>query len=213
MTEHVRTSRELIYGIVGTGAIGGYYGGRLAEADKEVHFLLHSDYEYVRDHGLRVDSVKGDFTIAHPHAYASSREMPQCDVVIVAIKTTANHLLPSLLSPLMKDGTTVVLIQNGLGMEQALASQFPRQHIVGGMAFICSNKVGPGHIVHLDQGRLVLGSYESSVPPMVPTISADFADAGIDMKWADDLNAARWRKLLCSLWGLSLQTVRIPHLP
>ena len=87
------------YAIVGTGAIGGFYGARLSRVGKEVHFLLHSDYEYVAEHGLRVDSCDGDFLLDHVNAYASTESMPKVDVVIVALKTTRNHLLTTLLTP------------------------------------------------------------------------------------------------------------------
>ena len=96
------------YAIIGTGAIGGLYGGRLARAGFDVHFLLHSDFEYVRDNGLRVDSYDGSFVISHPQVYASVAGMPPCDVVIVALKTTANGGLPAMLAPLLTERTLVL---------------------------------------------------------------------------------------------------------
>ena len=86
------------YAIIGTGALGGYYGARLAHAGCDVHFLLHSDYDHVRQHGLICESIDGDFSIAKPSAYRDTRDMPRCDVVCVALKTTQNHLLPAILS-------------------------------------------------------------------------------------------------------------------
>ena len=85
------------YAIIGTGAVGGYYGGRLAQAGNDVHFLLHSDYEYVCEHGFQVDSCDGSFHLDAPNIYRSTSEMPQADVVIVALKTTRNHVLTELL--------------------------------------------------------------------------------------------------------------------
>lgn len=106
------------YGIIGTGAIGGYYGARLARQGQEVHFLLRSDYEYVCEHGLQVDSCNGSFHLAHPNVYRSTSDMPQCDVVLVCLKTTTNKRLSELLPPLLHKDTLVVLIQNGIGVEQ-----------------------------------------------------------------------------------------------
>ncbi len=85
------------YAILGTGALGGFYGACLQRSGLDVHFLLHSDYEQVRQHGLAVRSVHGDFVLPVVQSYADVAQMPQCDVVIVALKTTQNHLLPSLL--------------------------------------------------------------------------------------------------------------------
>ena len=106
-----------VYGVIGVGAIGGFYGAKLAHSGQKVHFLMHSDYQYVKDNGLQVDSCDGSFHIDHPHVYQSATDMPQCDVVLVGLKTTNNHLLPELLTPLLKPSTLVVLIQNGIGVE------------------------------------------------------------------------------------------------
>ncbi len=136
------------YAIIGTGAIGGYYGGRLANAGHEVHFLLHSDYDHVREHGLQVDSCNGSFHLPHPHVYRSTAEMPQVDVVIVALKTTRNHLLANLLPPLLRPDTLVLLIQNGIGPEPDLQQTFPDLYLAAGLAFICSAKTEPGRVNH-----------------------------------------------------------------
>ena len=108
---------KMRYGIIGTGAIGGYYGGRLAHSGQEVHFLLHRDYDYVKEHGLQVDSCDGSFHLDHPHIWRQADDMPLCDVVLVSLKTINNHLLPSLLTPLLTPQTLVVLIQIFIGVE------------------------------------------------------------------------------------------------
>ena len=132
------------YGVIGTGAIGGYYGGKLARSGQEVHFLLHRDYDYVKEHGLQVDSCDGSFHLDHVNAYHRTADMPQCDVVLVCLKTTNNHLLKELLPPLLAPHTIVVLIQNGIGVEADVQQMFPDTAIVAGLAFICSAKTEPG---------------------------------------------------------------------
>ena len=89
------------YAIIGTGAIGGYYGARLQESGHKVHFLLRSDYEHVRQHGLVVESIKGDWALPKINAYNDPSQMPPADVVIIALKTTQNHLLSKLLLTLI----------------------------------------------------------------------------------------------------------------
>jgi hypothetical protein len=81
------------YAILGTGALGGFYGARLQRAGLDVHFLLHNDYDVVCKSGLVVESKQGDFTLPHVKAYQDVRNMPPCDVVIVSLKTTHNHFL------------------------------------------------------------------------------------------------------------------------
>ena len=84
------------YGVIGSGAIGGYYGGKLAKAGQEVHFLFRSDYEYVKKNGLQVDSCDGSFHI-QANAYNNTADMPQCDVVLVCLKSVNNDKLKKLL--------------------------------------------------------------------------------------------------------------------
>lgn len=186
------------YGIIGTGAIGGYYGAKLAKANKDVHFLLNSDYSYVKGHGLRVDSVKGDFTLNPIQAYHQACEMPKCDVVFVCLKTTNNDLLRDILPPIVNDNTTVILIQNGIGAEADLQNEFPNLRIAGGLAFICARKTALGHIEHLDEGRLNIGSFSEPNKLKLLEIANDLEEAGIDVEIVD-LSKARWEKLVWNI--------------
>lgn len=187
------------YGIIGTGALGGYYGGRLAEAGKDVHFLFRSDYEHVKEHGLKVDSTRGDFVINPINAYRDVEDMPKCDVVLVCLKTTNNHLLQRLLPPIIHEDTIVILIQNGLGVEEDLQAIFPKLQIAGGLAFICSRKIEDGYIEHLDEGLLNIGAYTPTISKLrLLDIATDFEDAKVDTEVVD-LNTARWKKLLWNI--------------
>ena len=186
------------YAIIGTGAIGGFYGARLDKAGFEVHFLLHTDYQYVVDHGLTIDSCDGNFTLPSPKVYDSTSKMPQCDVVIVALKTTQNHLLPSLLPPLLKPDTIILLIQNGIGVEADVQQLFPSQPIAAGMAFICSAKAGPGHINHQFYGNINIGNYSCHNPQRYNQMLADFRAAGIGAADVEYLEA-RWKK---AVWNM-----------
>lgn len=194
-----KTSKLIMkYAIIGTGAIGGFYGARLDKAGLEVHFLLHTDYQYVVDHGLTIDSCDGNFTLPSPKVYDSTSEMPLCDVVIVALKTTQNHLLPSLLPPLLKPDTIILLIQNGIGVEADVQQLFPSQPIAAGMAFICSAKAGPGHINHQFYGNINIGNYSCHNPQRYNQMLADFRAAGIGAADVEYLEA-RWKK---AVWNM-----------
>lgn len=186
---------NLKYAVVGVGALGGFYGGMLAKAGADVHFLFHSDYDHVKKYGLRVDSVLGDFIINKPNAYNSSYDMPACDVVLVMMKTISNNILKKILPPLLKEDTTVILIQNGLSIESELEKDFPGIAIGGGLAFICSNKTGPGYIKHLDYGKLTIGKYKGD-DNVFSKICSDFNGAGVPAYFAADLMLARWKKLV-----------------
>jgi 2-dehydropantoate 2-reductase len=187
------------YGVIGTGALGGFYGGMLAKAGQEVHFLFRSDYEHVRKHGLQVDSVNGDFRLPEVNAYHNPQEMPLCDVILVCLKTTGNPHLPEIIKPMLHPGSVVVLLQNGLGLEEDLSKELPVAAIAGGLAFICSNKIGPGHIHHLDYGKLIIGSYNVPDQEILKQIVADFQLAGIHAELSPDLKFARWQKLVWNI--------------
>jgi 2-dehydropantoate 2-reductase len=188
------------YAIIGTGALGGFYGARLQRAGFEVHYLLHRDYAHVRAHGLRIDSVDGDFVLPKVNAWAKTTDMPPCDVIIVALKTTQNHRLPELLPPLLHEHSVVLVLQNGLDVEADAAAVVGPQRVIGGLCFLCANKAGPGHICHLDYGAINLGEYAPNMPDTrLNALTADFRRANIAVDTVANLRLARWRKLLWNI--------------
>lgn len=198
--------RQRRYAIIGTGALGGYYGARLVHAGCDVHFLLRSDYAHVHEHGLNVESKEGDFSIPadRMQAYADAADMPKCDTVCVCLKATQNSALPDLLPKVLADDGVVLLIQNGLGLEADIGKIVGEDRVYGGLAFLCSNKIGPGHIRHLDYGRIKLGRWtadgqSAGVDPTMRQIKADFDRAGLPFDLADDLLLARWQKLVWNI--------------
>lgn len=192
------------YAILGTGALGGFYGACLQKAGLDVHFLLRSDREHVSKHGLVIESPDGNFTLPHVHAYGDVREMPRCDVVAVTMKTTQNHLLSKMLPDVVKDNGVVLVLQNGLGIEEEVAQIVGSERVMGGMCFICSNKVGPGRIRHLDYRLITLGEYAPNyqscgITERMRQIAGDFELAGIPIVLAEDLLRVRWEKLVWNI--------------
>ena len=186
------------YGIVGTGAIGGFYGSKLAYSGQEVHFLSHSDYQFVKERGMQVDSCDGSFHLDHVNVYKHSADMPKCDVVIVGLKTVNNHLLPELLPPLLHESTAVVLIQNGIGVEADVQQMFPGVQLIAGLAFICSAKTEPGHVNHQCYGSINLANYSCRDESVFAAILDDFVKAGIQAG-SVPYDEARWKK---AVWNM-----------
>ncbi len=186
------------YGIIGTGAIGGYYGAKLAHAGQEVHFLLHSDYEYVKQHGLQVDSCDGSFHLDNVNVYQHAGDMPQCDVVLVGLKSVNNSKLQSLLSPLLHGETLVVLIQNGIGVEEDVQKIFPDVQLAAGLAFICSAKTQPGLVSHQCYGSINLANYSCQDEALMQTVVDEFRAAGIETGLVE-YHEARWKK---AVWNM-----------
>lgn len=186
------------YAVIGTGAVGGYYGGRLANAGHDVHFLLHSDYDYIKQNGLQVDSCNGSFHLDSPNIYRSTADMPKADVVIVALKTTRNQLLKELLPPLLHSETLVLLIQNGIGPEQELQQWFPNLYIAAGLAFICSAKTEPGRVNHQCYGNINIGNYSCKNTEIIDCLMSDFIQSGINAALVE-YHEARWKK---AVWNM-----------
>ena len=186
------------YGIIGTGAIGGYYGGKLAHDGQEVHFLMHRDYEYVKQNGLQVDSCDGSFHLDQVHAYAKTSEMPPCDVVLVCLKSTNNHLLQTFLPPLLHKDTLVVLIQNGIGLEDDVQALFPNVALAAGLAFICSAKTEPGRVNHQCYGHINFGNFSCKDESKMQLLVDEFNHAGIKAGLVE-YQEARWKK---AVWNM-----------
>ncbi len=206
-------SERKVISIIGTGAVGGYYGALLQRAGVDVHFLLHSDYKHVAANGLIIESCNGDFRLPSVKAYNDPRNMPKSDVVIVALKTTANDALPTILPYVIKPGCTLLTLQNGLGSEDAIADTVGNEHILGGLCFLCSNKVAPGHIRHLDYGLITIGEYRADgtaggITPQLRAVGAMLMEAGIDVRLEDDLPLARWKKLV---WNIPFNGLSVLH--
>lgn len=187
------------YAIIGTGAIGGYYGGRLQQAGFDVHFLLKSNYSVVKTQGLKIDSCDGDFTLPVVKAYNDPSQIPPCDVAVVALKATQNPILSEILPQILKADGLVLLLQNGLGTEETIANIVPNP-IVGGLCFICSNKVAPDYIRHLEYGSIKMAQYcpdggVAGITDDLKGLAADFQKAGIQVNLSEDLLLTRWEKL------------------
>ena len=200
------------YAVIGTGAIGGYYGAQLAAAGHEVHFVARTDLEALRHGGLRVESPGGDVIIPDVSVVGSADELPPVDVVLLTTKTSADDPGTALVAPLASAGATVVLMQNGLGIEERIVTDLPGTTVLGGMCFMCSNRVAPGHIRHLDYGAVTIGEHApdeqagAGVTAAVTALADDLSAAGVVTRPIPNLVAGRWRKLV---WNISFNGLSV----
>jgi 2-dehydropantoate 2-reductase len=184
--------------VVGCGAVGSYYGAMLGRSGQEVHFLLRSDFEAVRQKGVAIRSIVGNFHV-QPKCARTPDEIGVCDLVLIGLKTTANDQFPKLLPPLVGPQTAVVTLQNGLGNAEQLARLFPPEQILNGLCFVCLNRVEPGVIHHLKYGTIVLGEFQRQPGPRVQKLAEMFRDATVPCKVADNLAQAQWEKLVWNI--------------
>ena len=195
--------QRLRIGIVGTGAIGGFYGLMLAKAGHDVHFLLRSEYQAVVANGLRLNSaVHGQLHLQPVQAWGDPAEMPPCDWLLVGAKTTSNAQLAPVITRLSRPGTRVVLLQNGLAVEEQLRPLLPDNlHLLGGLCFICTHRAAPGVIEHQALGAVNLGYHSGPARAgeslaIVEEGAGLFRSAGLESVAMVDLQQARWQKLV-----------------
>jgi 2-dehydropantoate 2-reductase len=206
--------------IVGSGALGLYYGALLQKSGHEVYFLLRSDYDAIMSNGLTVHSIRGDFHLPSVSGHKTTAAIGPVELVIVGLKTFANACLHDLVAPLIGADTRILTLQNGLGNEELLAEAFGSGRILGGVAFLCSNRGEPGHVYHLAAGRIIIGEFLKCDRERLELIATAFASAGVDCKTTDDLLRARWEKLvwnipfngLCALMQQPVNRIlQMPH--
>jgi 2-dehydropantoate 2-reductase len=185
--------------IIGAGALGLYYGALLQQSGLEVHFLLRRDYDAIRTRGLKVYSINGDFHLPQVNAWRTPGEIGGAELVIIGLKTFANSSYHELIAPLLKKDTLILTLQNGLGNEETLADIFGAERIIGGVAFLCSNRGEPGTVYHLGAGRIVLGEFVRRDNGRLERLTEMFRVAGVDCKSTDDLKRARWEKLVWNI--------------
>ncbi|MDB6126078.1 MAG: 2-dehydropantoate 2-reductase [Pedosphaera sp.] len=185
-------------GVVGCGALGSYYGAKLGYSGQEVHFLLRSDYDAVRRKGVQVQSPEGDFRF-QPKCAKTPEDIGICDLVLIGLKTTANDQFERLLPPLVGPATAVLTLQNGLGNETQLARSFGEEKILGGLCFVCLNRVEPGVIQHMAHGAIVMGEYNRWPEPRTHDIASLIRNSGVPCKVTDNLESAHWEKLIWNI--------------
>jgi 2-dehydropantoate 2-reductase len=183
--------------IVGSGAIGLYYGIRLAKGGADVRFLLRGDLDAVRRRGSLLLRQEDETVELKPApVFGSAAEMGTADLVVVAMKTTGNADLPGILAPLVGPQTAVLTLQNGLGSDEDLAGRFGAERVMGGLAFIASTRTGPGEVTCYRSHSITLGEFGRPQAERTRGLAAQFEAAGVEARVVDNLDSARWHKLV-----------------
>ncbi len=182
--------------IVGAGALGIYYGGRMARAGRDVRFLARSEVARLNERGLALSYGGERHQVKAVRAAGSPEEIGPVDLVVIALKSTANGELARLLPPLLGPDTAVVNLQNGLGVDEAVAAVAGAERALGALCFVAVNRVAPGEVVCSEQGYVELGEHGRAASPRTHAVAEVFASAGVKIRVRDSLLAARWHKLV-----------------
>lgn len=200
-------AKRVRIGIIGTGAIGGFYGLMLARAGFDVHFLLRSEFAAVAQNGLQLESaVHGTLTLSPVQAYSSAADMPPCDWLLVGTKTTANAGLAPIIAQAAAPGAKVLLLQNGLDVEDDLRPLLSESlHLLGGLCFVCVHRTAPGVITHQALGAVNLGYHSGPATDATAQLSIAeegaelFRKAGLESHAMTNVHQARWQKLVWNI--------------
>lgn len=181
--------------VVGAGAVGGWYGGHLAEHGHDVHLVTRTGSAVIAEQGLRLRDRSGERVVRVASASATSHGIGPCDLVIVAAKATANPTLPPLLHPLIGPATILLTLQNGMGNVEALGSLLPPERLVAGLCFVCLNRQAPGLVENTLAGNVRMAATIGPANDAVRTCVAAFTAAGIDCRAEESLEGVLWKKL------------------
>ena len=185
--------------IVGSGAVGTYYGAKLAHGGSDVHFLMRGDLSDVRRNGIFVRGEGENFRVENVTCYNSTKEIGPCDLVIIAVKTISNSDLADLVPPLLHEPTMVLTLQNGLGNEEFLAEHFGADRVIGGLCFIAVDRHSKREVERYDYGLVILGELGGAARRRTHDVAAEFVRAAVKCKVTDDIALERWRKLIWNI--------------
>ncbi len=199
------------FGIMATGGVGGYFGAMIARAGGDVRFIARGAHlEAIRKEGLRVNCAEPEpFTAEGVFATSDPAEAGHCDVILYAVKTTANDEAIPAIAPMVGEGTVVINLQNGVANEELLAAAYGEDRVMGGTAYILASIEGPGVIKQIGgPRRIVFGELAGGASPRGEEIMAELKRMEINAEYTDDIQAELWTKFLfiCAVNGMTALT-------
>ncbi len=183
--------------VVGTGAVGSFYGGSLSKAGASVSVLSRSDFSVVKEKGIEIKSILGDFHFSPRQVVRSASEYGDTpDYILVATKALPGISIRELIKGAVKPETSIILLQNGIGIDRAVADSFPENELIGALAYICACRPGYGMIEHTGYGSITIGRYPEGSSPKIEELNRMFNDSGIKCTIDEKITGSRWKKLV-----------------
>lgn len=199
--------------LVGCGALGALYGCYLHRGGANIHFLSRSDHDVASRHGYTIITPDGSELNFRPPVHRAPHDIGICDLVIIGMKATDNDALAGILPSLCDPATLVLTLQNGIGCEELIASLLHDLHgtpaedrLLGAVAFLCSNRIGPARIHHQDQGWIHLAEHGGPATARTHQIAEAFRRGGVPCEVFDSLPMIRWQKLA---WNIPFNSLSV----
>ncbi|TCO50821.1 2-dehydropantoate 2-reductase [Actinocrispum wychmicini] len=183
--------------VLGTGGVGGYFGGRLARAGHDVSFVARGAHlAALRQDGLAVTSVEGDFTVSPVRATEDTKEIGEVDYVLLGVKTWQLGHAIAALRPLVGPDTAVLTTQNGVDAPRQVADIVGEGAVLPGAVEVIAYIDGPGRIRQIGGGKLTFAEWDSRPSDRVERLRAAVAEAGLAAVVSTDIWGALWTKFL-----------------
>lgn len=184
--------------VFGTGGVGGYFGGRLAQAGEDVTFIARGEHlRAIKAGGLKVESPPGDFVVFPAKATDDVTEAGEVDLVIVGVKAWQVPAAAHVMKPLVAAATTVLPLQNGVDAVSQLVAELGSDRVIGGLCRIVSFVVEPGRIRHAGfTPSIIIGELDNRRTGRIDAIERVFKSAGLEISVAADIQVALWTKFL-----------------
>ena len=183
--------------LFGTGAVGSFYAGKLAQAGASVSVVSRSDYDVVKKQGISIKSTLGNFHFVPERVLKNGGEYRDtADYIIVATKVLPEIDIYQMIKDTVTPESSIILLQNGIDIEKPVVGKFPENEIISALAFICVSRTEYGVVNHQDYGNLMLGRYPGGSSDKVKMLVEMFSKSGITVEGTEDVIAARWKKLL-----------------
>lgn len=191
-------------GIMGAGAVGSYFGARLAKAGNDVVFIARGNhFQKIRREGLKVRSIDGDFQI-----FLKATETPAvagvCDLILFAVKSQDTEAAARGMEPMMGEDTLVLSLQNGVENEEILSRLLGAKHVLGGLCYVGARIDRPGEVIHSAAGRVVVGEFDGRRTIRLAMVERVFEEAGVPVRVSDDIVLDQWKKLC---WNLAFNSL------
>lgn len=192
--------------VVGAGAVGAFYGGLMARAGQEVHFLARGpQLEMLRTKGLHISSLSlGELDIPPVRATERAADIGPCDLVLVCVKAHQTASALELVAPLVGGGTMLMALQNGVESDDLLATRFGAPRVLGAVVYVGATLERPGLVKHVAAGTLVIGEHDGSTSERILRVRDALASTGLPVRISADIERQRWHKLT---WNASFNAV------
>jgi 2-dehydropantoate 2-reductase len=200
--------------VMGTGAVGGYFGAKLAAAGHELVFIARGrNLAALKQQGLCVESFQGNLHIRKALFTDDPAAATAVDLVLFCVKSYDTDLAAKALAPLIGQTTRVLSLQNGVDNASRIAEIWGAERTLAGVVYIGAQLVQPGTIKHSSGGKIVLGELDGGVHEPTPTIERTLSAASIPCEITAEIAKAQWRKLLwnapfCAISCLTRATAR-----